>query len=296
MPYGLRSGAPPEKPGENPGELSSMETQTESDGSDFETFVRKGILDIRSMLSSFEEALEFQSQRTTVLEQKILPIEEKLQKLDDKVVTFEQRLQRAEFAENKLERFSRRNNFRIIGLPQRQHENPMLLVRDFLKEYFGMDNPNIERAHRDGPELNNLPRHLLVKMLSFQDKKFIVSQQRKKLEKVKIYIVDDLTKIDRDEKRKWKKEVQEAFHAGTRYHFSAGKWRDGRGNLAAFYSTATAPVRPVGGSPSSDSHVTEDSGQRSSTDLHTKTTHRSKDGPPHLTRVVTAQVHAEDRA
>ena len=104
----------------------AVHSQTE-DGSDFVTFVRKGIADIRSLLGGFEEALEFQSSRTTVLEQKVQPLEDKIRNLETKMNSMEHRLQRAEAAENKQERFSRRNNFRIIGLPEqpqeKRHEN-----------------------------------------------------------------------------------------------------------------------------------------------------------------------------
>ena len=61
-----------------------------------------------------------------------------------------------------------------------------------------------------------------------------------------MYIIDDLTAKDRIEKRKWQKEVQLAYQAGrNRYHFAAGKWRDNRGNLAAFYNERATPTASV---------------------------------------------------
>ena len=289
--------------------LRAMETQTEQAASEFESFVRKGISDIREMLTGFEEALEFQSRRTTVLEQKVEPLERKVSNLDSRMQSFEQRVQQIEFAENKLERFSRRNNFRIVGVPQLPNENPMQVATNLLKDLFGLVDPKIERAHRDGPQLKNLPRHLLVKMLSYQDKRYIVSQQRAKLEKEKFYIIDDLTKKDREEKRKWKKEVQQAFQAGIRYHFSAGRWRDGRGIPAAFYAAATGPgsttIHPLDTRDDTPHRTTRFSSASSSGNrvsegrsphidpAHspTVTYSHSDDTPPPLTRIVTAMVH-----
>ena len=92
------------------------DTPTNPAPSDFEVFVRKGISDIRSMLSNFEEALAFQDARTTELEKKITPLEKKVNDLEARILTHESRLQMAELAENKLERFSLRNNFRIVGV------------------------------------------------------------------------------------------------------------------------------------------------------------------------------------
>ena len=305
MPYGLRSGTPSEKPAASPRQTMDTDTQTEASHSDFESFVRKGIADIRLMLTNFEEALEFQSNRTAVLEQKVEPLQKKVQNLDDKMLSVEQRLLRAEEADNKLERFSRRNNFRIVGVPQRPNESPMQVATNILQTFFGFDNPNLERAHRDGPQVNNRPRHLLVKMLSFQDKKYIVSQQRKKLEKEEMYIVDDLTKKDREEKKKWQKDVQQAFQAGTRYHFSAGKWRDGRGMPAAFYSSATTPERSASRSPAFEaesrhssasvpgSHINKDPPQSRPRPRAMLQVDRGE-VPPRLSRIVSATVHAED--
>ena len=174
-----------------------------------------------------------------------------------------------------------------------------------------MQTPQIERAHRDGPQMKDLPRHLLVKMLSFQDKRYVVSQQRKKLEKVKMYVIDDLTKKDREEKKRWLKEVNAAFQSGTRYHFSAGKWRQGRGTLAPFY---TASTNAESSSPTSastrgtDTSRGESSRRDSRNDKSSSSTNGNVratpptaspgeqilvDTPPRLDRIVTAQVHRD---
>ena len=92
MPYGLRNRAMSGKPDTTPPELSATETQTDivnSAGSDFESFVRKGIADIRGLITNFEEALEFQSQRTTTLEKKVEPLPKKVNILEEKMVSFE---------------------------------------------------------------------------------------------------------------------------------------------------------------------------------------------------------------
>ena len=92
-PYDLRSGVSTNTTPASPGpRIMAVHTQTE-DGSDFETFVRKGIADIRSLLGGFEEALEFQSSRTTALEQKVQQLEDKIRNLETKMNSTEHRLQ-----------------------------------------------------------------------------------------------------------------------------------------------------------------------------------------------------------
>ena len=61
--------------------------------------------------------------------------------------------------------------------------------------------------------------------------------QRQRLEKAPFYIIDDLTGKDREEKKKWNKEVQDAYHKGNKFIFIAGRWRERNGNLAPFYKS-----------------------------------------------------------
>ena len=189
----------PKPRGAIPKQTGAVETSQSTSGqSDFEKFVREGIADIRSMLTGLETAIEFQATRTSNLETRVTPLETKVKAMEITFLEHTRLLAKSTEAENKLERFSRKNNFRIVGLPFTPREDPMVVARNFLTDHFQLDSPKIERAHRDGPQKEQLPRHFLVKMLSFQDKRSILSQQRKKLENTNIYIIDDLTKTDRE--------------------------------------------------------------------------------------------------
>ena len=210
----------------------------EQQNANFEQDMRSGIAEIKSMLQDFRVSLEFQAQRTTDLEQRVDPLEKKVKDLEKQMQQQELMIRKAAEADNKQERFSRKNNFRIVGMKEENNENPMERAKFVLNRHFGMENPRLERAHRDGPKMApDKPRHFLVRMLSYQDKRYILSQQRNALAETGMFIIDDLTKPDREEKKRWKSEVQEAFSAGIRYHFSSGKWRDRKGNLAPFYNT-----------------------------------------------------------
>ena len=83
----------------------------------------------------------------------------------------------------------------------------------------------VERAHRDGKKLEGKPRHVLVKLLSYRDKVEIMKSSRVVLKDEKFFIVDDLTKKDLEEKRKYREEVQGLYQHGTKLRFFAGKWR-----------------------------------------------------------------------
>ena len=120
------------------------------------------------------------------LEKKVIDIERLLAKHDSKLKSMEEK-------ENKLERFSRRNNLRIVGLKEKTGEKPIELVTKIISDYLDIEDPQVERAHRDGKRGGDgRARHMLVKVLRYQDKRTILSQQRHKLDECDYYITDDL--------------------------------------------------------------------------------------------------------
>lgn len=76
--------------------------------------------------------------------------------------------------ENRL----RRNNLRVIGLPERsQGSKPIVFLEELFKEIFDPTSFSplfvIERAHRvpsKAPQPGSYPRVLLLKLLNFNDK------------------------------------------------------------------------------------------------------------------------------
>ena len=55
-------------------------------------------------------------------------------------------------------------------------------------------------------------------------------------------IVDDLTKIDLEEKKRWTQEVSELYKNGVKLRFVGGLWRDRHGKKAPFYKESPEPV------------------------------------------------------
>ena len=52
-----------------------------------------------------------------------------------------------------------------------------------------------------------------------------MKQAKSALKDVGHFIIDDLTKADLAEKKKWAKQVKELYDKGNKLKFSAGKWR-----------------------------------------------------------------------
>ncbi|KAJ8018445.1 LINE-1 retrotransposable element ORF1 protein [Holothuria leucospilota] len=179
----------------------------------------------------FGKAVEFLSKRVDQLEKQDKLLEKKVEELER--VNHEQ----ADLI-NVQERFSRRSNLRIVGYPAAEGENCIEIAKSVLEEV-GVTNPKIERAHRDGRLHPTRPRHLLVKLSFYQDKITALKYQREKLNSKDYFLTDDLTRVDLQEKRKWRRQVSQLFQEGTRLRFTAGKWRDRSGKP---YPFAHSPV------------------------------------------------------
>ena len=134
---------------------------------------------------------------------------------------------------NKHERFSRRNNVRIVGFPTVPQENCLQVAKDVIAK-IGIPDCKLERAHRDGRKVEGRDCHILVKLTYFQDKVFIMKSARQALQNENYYIVEDLTKIDLAEKRRHSRQVSELFQQGVRLRFSGGLWRERTGKPYIF--------------------------------------------------------------
>ena len=101
---------------------------------------------------------------------------------------------------NNLERYSRRNNIRLVGYPETRGENTLEIVDTIFTEKFDMEDVELERVHRygkirHGPRNRepNRTRHILIKLLRYQDKVDIMKNRKECLKDDNYYIVDDLT-------------------------------------------------------------------------------------------------------
>ena len=131
---------------------------------------------------------------------------------------------------NTVECFSRRNNCRLVGIPEppsKREDDCIQVVENILKDKF-TSNIKVERAHRDGKR-GDRPRHIIFKTLSYREKVDIMKSARHSLQGEKFYLTDDMTMHDLEGKKKHAKEVQELYTKGTKLRFYAGQWRGNGG-------------------------------------------------------------------
>ncbi|XP_063970001.1 uncharacterized protein LOC129278366 [Lytechinus pictus] len=217
---------------------------------------------IEAVESLLGDSLEFERQRVNDLQVKQNHLETRIKNLEEEVA-------KNGAATNKSERFSRRNNIRLVGIDEYQQptslpadsasssdsssasephqEDCITLAEDKLRSFFGITS-KVERAHRDGRKTNGRPRHILVKLLSYRDKVDVMKRARSVLKNQSFFIIDDLTSADLQEKRKWSKQVQALYAQGTKLRFYAGKWRLRGGDPFNFESSSddTSRITTIG--------------------------------------------------
>ena len=171
-------------------------------------------------------------------EKKVGTMDQVVQSLSEKVNKLEETAKNDSKLINKLERMTRRNNLRFVGIAKSDGEDCQKLIRELVASKFeDVGDISIERAHRDGRGTNGRAPHILVRFLSFQTKLSILRQARRVLEGEAFFVLDDLTGIDLQEKKRWAKRVKELYDQGTKLRFSGGLWRDSSGRPYAFTNT-----------------------------------------------------------
>lgn len=124
---------------------------------------------------------------------------------------------------NSLERYTRSFNFRILGMPETVDENCVLSVQKILKDHFGITNSVIENAHRVGISKGGKPRQMIARFYSRATRRAIMTSAREKLQHSGLRFVDDLTKVDLEEKQQLKSLMDKLYRENKRPRFVNGR-------------------------------------------------------------------------
>lgn len=94
-----------------------------------------------------------------------------------------------------LEQYSRRNNIRIFGMPEKQNENLEDSVIDIFEKKLNVHVPKeaIERIHRTGRHSEGKTRPVIIKFLSYKTRQQVLNN-KKKFKGTNFIVYEDLTK------------------------------------------------------------------------------------------------------
>lgn len=168
-----------------------------------------------SKISSLEAHANSQEERSRALETTCAMLTESNAKLFSKVVDLESR--------------SRRNNIRIIGLPESiEGPRPSIFFSDLLVEVLGNEvlesPPECDRAHRsltDKPKPGQRPRPVIIRLHKFQQKDKIIRQARARRGKLQyrgtpIAIYEDYAPEVVEQRSKYKEVLSELYKLGLK--------------------------------------------------------------------------------
>ena len=187
--------------------------------SNIEAQFNKAILDLRKDFIDLKLVTDTSQQTCSSIQDKLTILESTIQVQTNKL--------------NELERFSRKNNLRIVGVPYVKDENCIKLSKDILQSVVNKD-IGIVNAHITGSNSNNKDQHIIVKVFSNDNKTRMMKNSKKVLHGKGYYLCDYLTQHDLRERKKWLPNVRTLYNTGTKLMFFAGKWRTQQGTLYVF--------------------------------------------------------------
>ncbi|KAI4903014.1 hypothetical protein NFI96_010054 [Prochilodus magdalenae] len=125
------------------------------------------------------------SHRTTTLESGLDVASDRIQALEDQCASLKETCAKLQAKTTDLESRSRRNNIRIIGLPEEiEGQRPTTFFAGLLFEVFGdafPSPPEVDRVHRAlsaKPQTGGKPRAVIIRLHHFQNKERIIREAR----------------------------------------------------------------------------------------------------------------------
>ena len=144
--------------------------------------------------TAFQESLSqaLTSAINDAVEAAIKPLQEKINALESQLTQLKEKC-------NDNEQYSRRCNIRITGIEESAREDCYNKVINFCDKELGVkiDPKEIDRAHRVGRTENGRHRSMIVKLKSFRVK-LQVMMNRRKLKGKRIFVNEDLTRLNQD--------------------------------------------------------------------------------------------------
>ncbi|KAJ8022861.1 hypothetical protein HOLleu_37872 [Holothuria leucospilota] len=223
-------------------EDSDVESVAGSVIANLDSSIERIFKELKAIRQEFRNTLKQHEEQIKQLREENTALKERCGALESKMNNLEASQEKHASLLNKQERFSRRNNIRIVGVKTESGENCIEISRNVMTKVC-VPNCSIERAHRDGKQHRNRDRHLLVKLSFYQDKVTALRNRRHALQNETYHITDDLTLVDLNEKRKWSNQVTGLFQRGTKLRFSGGCWRTAQGKPYNF-TRPNAPDQP----------------------------------------------------
>ena len=199
-------------------ELKAVRSHTDTAKLRFDN-IEKSVGDIKGKMTENKNTLKS-------LDEEMDSISKRTKQLEDDLYYALDEIDKAKEHSNRLERFSRENNLRLLNFREERDESVFDIVRSVLTQ-IGMPNAEVMKAHRTGKRAvqggRTLPRQIIFKLLRHSDKQYALKYQRERLSGVPYYLVDDLTDMDLQKMKSYRDIIEDAKANDKRYKFRNGK-------------------------------------------------------------------------
>lgn len=186
------------------------------------------LAEIRASTAALQATISSHGSKIKDIETSMNSVDERLDILERKYQSLERDNEKLKSKADDLENRSRRNNLRILGIPENvETSKPSHFMASFFAELFGdklPQTPEIERAHRSlapKPRFGAPPRPMIVRFLRFQTREDILRLSREhgelRYKESKILIFPDFS-VELKKRRDQFKSVKAELHgAGVKF-------------------------------------------------------------------------------
>ncbi|KAL6464298.1 hypothetical protein MHYP_G00266150 [Metynnis hypsauchen] len=187
------------------------------------------IAELRSSHANLTTSINSLNSKVRDMETAATDMDKRIADLETTCKTLDSENKRLREKMDDLENRSRRNNLRIIGIPEgAEGSQPTLFMGSFFTELFGASKlpnpPEIDRAHRapiPRPQPGARPRPMLVRFLRFQAKEEILRLSRQQGQSLyknsRVHIFPDLSVELRNRRNKFKSVKLKLHEAGLKF-------------------------------------------------------------------------------
>ena len=156
---------------------------------------------------------------------------------------------------NSMERYTRRFNVRVVGIPEEKDENCQEKLTALFTNHLGVVGDVVENAHRSGVAKQGTTRHIIARLHSRPVRAQIIRASRQVT--LPFRIIDDLSTRDLTEKKRVASYMKHLYDTGHRPSFRNGRvYSNGRAVGVEYINSflARESQQAPSGAPSDESN------------------------------------------
>lgn len=121
------------------------------------------------------------------------------------------------------ERYSGEFNLRFGGISEKADENCMNIINSVITKDLGIQNVQVENAHRVGKKREGQTRHVIAKFILRPQRRQVLTTAKSVLKDKDTFVTEDLIPEDRQKKNQLREIMAKYYSEGRKVRFSRGR-------------------------------------------------------------------------